>query len=539
MKKIKKTSVMFKLGRKKTLVVIIAGLTICVLVLFLVDIVMSTHCFGRLELRRLSVHMSPSNVLAGGSGRFDGDRNMKAGNEVVISSRNTGNNMNNDNPARFFYQEYQADEGDTYNTSHTKHNRTRESKPADRDSRVRRKSYHRRLGLKDNILANISLGDLKHVTESSGINRTKFMTWSEKLFLSQNQIKASFAMPNFTIVGRDICGKDTELLILMPAIPDHQFTRELIRQTWASTVYGMSWPGRTPDLKAKVAFVFGTQGLPVHKIKALKRESLTYQDVVAADFVDSYRNLTLKMMVGLHWVSKHCPRARYVLKCDLDTFVNLPLMARILPIISAKVPRFMIGHRHEKSLPPVLRSGKWAVSETDYPFEYFPPYLIGHSYVMSADIAPRIVSVAKSLPLIPAEDAHITGVIARILRVPRLHFDGFAHLNKICLPCNILYNEDVSMTKMSLSRLLLMWRDIVRNTCSPRELPLTGNDIPQPMRNKEGKEKSIDVANNSSKNASSGDLEKPQLHHLQQQKQHHQILTHSKEHKIQLPPAWH
>ena len=63
------------------------------------------------------------------------------------------------------------------------------------------------------------------------------------------------------------------------------------------------------------------------------QESSKYHDVVAADFVDSYRNLTLKMMVGLKWVSRFCPHSRFVLKCDLDTFVNLPLLTRILPSI--------------------------------------------------------------------------------------------------------------------------------------------------------------------------------------------------------------
>ena len=182
-------------------------------------------------------------------------------------------------------------------------------------------------------------------------------------------------------------------------------------------------------------------------------------------------------MTGLRWATQFCPSAKYILKCDLDTFINLPLLTRFLPIIKGKVRQFMIGHGHEKQLPPVLREGKWAVSDHLYPFDYFPPYLIGHSYAMTSDIVKHLLSVSDFIPLIPAEDAFITGVLARIIRVPRLHFDGFAHDNHVCLPCNIVYNEDITMTKMSLSRLLLLWRQISMDDCLAEELPLIRNQF--------------------------------------------------------------
>ena len=149
-------------------------------------------------------------------------------------------------------------------------------------------------------------------------------------------------------------------------------------------------------------------------------------------------------------------------------------------ILRAKVPRFVIGHKHVQASPRVVRTGKWGVNFTAYPFNCYPPYLVGPSYVMTTDLASRMISVAQKIPLVPNEDAHITGILARVLRVPRLHFDAFAHDDKKCLPCNIVYNEEVSMTNMSLSRIMLLWRDILRGDCSSAELLLVGNSILSP-----------------------------------------------------------
>ena len=45
-------------------------------------------------------------------------------------------------------------------------------------------------------------------------------------------------------------------------------------------------------------------------------------DLVQENFVDSYRNLTLKTLMAIRWASTYCSNANFVLKIDDDVLVN-------------------------------------------------------------------------------------------------------------------------------------------------------------------------------------------------------------------------
>jgi len=49
-----------------------------------------------------------------------------------------------------------------------------------------------------------------------------------------------------------------------------------------------------------------------------------------ADLEDSYRNLTLKAIGALWWISRYCNRTRFVLKTDDDAFVNMRALLKHL-----------------------------------------------------------------------------------------------------------------------------------------------------------------------------------------------------------------
>ena len=46
------------------------------------------------------------------------------------------------------------------------------------------------------------------------------------------------------------------------------------------------------------------------------------QDVIFANMVDTYYNLTLKVLFGLSWAAQHCPSFEFVVKVDSDVFLN-------------------------------------------------------------------------------------------------------------------------------------------------------------------------------------------------------------------------
>ena len=56
--------------------------------------------------------------------------------------------------------------------------------------------------------------------------------------------------------------------------------------------------------------------------KRIEIESNFYNDVVQANFIDSYDNLTLKTLSGLRWVSLYCSNSIFTIKVDDDVLVN-------------------------------------------------------------------------------------------------------------------------------------------------------------------------------------------------------------------------
>jgi len=78
------------------------------------------------------------------------------------------------------------------------------------------------------------------------------------------------------------------------------------------------------------------------------------------------RNMTLKALAALDWVSKHCAGAAYYVKADDDAFINpFALLIHLRDIHAA-------GYRQRLLMclvwdrPVVARRGKWAVSTAEY-----------------------------------------------------------------------------------------------------------------------------------------------------------------------------
>ncbi|CAK9293524.1 unnamed protein product [Gordionus sp. m RMFG-2023] len=57
--------------------------------------------------------------------------------------------------------------------------------------------------------------------------------------------------------------------------------------------------------------------------KRLKIEARKYRDIVQGNFLDSYQNLTYKMIMGFKWIVSRCPKADYILKMDDDIYIDI------------------------------------------------------------------------------------------------------------------------------------------------------------------------------------------------------------------------
>ncbi|XP_037075434.1 beta-1,3-galactosyltransferase 4-like, partial [Pollicipes pollicipes] len=111
----------------------------------------------------------------------------------------------------------------------------------------------------------------------------------------------------------------TRLLVVVASTPANVSRRNVIRATWG-----------TVALRTDVVLVF-LVGRTTERVQArLMREHAEHGDIVQGNFVDSYRNLTLKTTCMLEWVSRFCSRASLVLKVDEDVFLHIPNLLSFL-----------------------------------------------------------------------------------------------------------------------------------------------------------------------------------------------------------------
>lgn len=121
--------------------------------------------------------------------------------------------------------------------------------------------------------------------------------------------------------GDTICiGQNVTLLAMVPVSPHKLINRLIIRTSWMS---------RSITPRMRVIFLTGYSSNQTVN-EQLKEESQLYGDIVQESFMDTYKNLTLKTMMGIKWATKYCSNAKFYLKIDDDMVVNAPRLVEFL-----------------------------------------------------------------------------------------------------------------------------------------------------------------------------------------------------------------
>lgn len=216
--------------------------------------------------------------------------------------------------------------------------------------------------------------------------------------------------PNF-------CNKDglnktsVFLLVLMTSSPSNFKQRDIQRKSCMSLsqVYGRNFLS---------LFLLGDSGNEKISAKVVE-ESFKHGDILQENFQDSYINLTVKIQMGMKWVSMYCPQAEYILKTDDDVFVSLSNIVQLLE----KAPRknYYTGYVYTGTKPLREKKYKWYISEEQYPRSIFPPYCCGIGYILSGDLAPKIFTQSLTIPYIYLEDVFTGLCIEKLNIVPKVN----------------------------------------------------------------------------------------------------------------------
>lgn len=116
--------------------------------------------------------------------------------------------------------------------------------------------------------------------------------------------------------------KNIFLLIFIHSAVNNFYKRQVIRDTWGSLT-------DVSKRQIRKVFLVGSTEDPSSQSKLIV-ENNVHHDIIQGNFIDSYRNLTYKHVMGLKWVVYHCRTTKFILKTDDDIFVDLSQLVEYL-----------------------------------------------------------------------------------------------------------------------------------------------------------------------------------------------------------------
>ncbi|KAF4083295.1 hypothetical protein AMELA_G00138270 [Ameiurus melas] len=227
------------------------------------------------------------------------------------------------------------------------------------------------------------------------INRYDFIN---KSFRVSREEASSFISFPYLIDHKYTCiEKDVLLLLFVKSSPENFLRRQAIRSTWGNQTYIKIELG----VNVKVVFVMGVHP-DRHKHDAIQKqlqaEDQVYRDLVQQAFLDTFHNLTVKLLLQFHWAHANCAHARFLMSADDDIFVHIPNLVRSLQEFSAQgVVDLWVGHVHRGSPPMRRKDSKYYVPVQMYQWSTYPDYTAGAGYVVSRDVADKIYQATLSL----------------------------------------------------------------------------------------------------------------------------------------------
>uniref|UniRef100_A0A0A9YDT9 Hexosyltransferase n=1 Tax=Lygus hesperus TaxID=30085 RepID=A0A0A9YDT9_LYGHE len=190
--------------------------------------------------------------------------------------------------------------------------------------------------------------------------------------------------------------------------PEHWNKRDAIRESWVTFLRGDD----------TYVFSIGALGLSKEVRNLLITEQQTHSDLLIVPVVDSYQNLTAKVLSTFEQLVNR-RTFKYVVKADDDTYLNVEGIRQELKVAPER--RFYWGYFHGAA--HVFRNGKYKETEWFLADRYLP-YALGGAYVLSYDLVQYIVNNGPLFSKYKSEDVTV-GTWLAPLNITRRHDTRF------------------------------------------------------------------------------------------------------------------
>ncbi|XP_045202461.2 beta-1,3-galactosyltransferase 5-like [Mercenaria mercenaria] len=213
----------------------------------------------------------------------------------------------------------------------------------------------------------------------------------------------------------NLCSKVENLtvIVIVHSAIQHFGHRTVIRETWTNNSY-------YPHLgNIKILFLLGKDNDLKHQL-LIDNEFKRHGDILQGDFIDAYKNMTHKNVMGFKWLSERCRNAKIVLKIDDDVVINM------FYFLSQFARSFLMKTKHMScvrlSKITVKRGGKWAVDRSLFQgnYYYYPDYCQGFMVAISIDVIPALYKSASITPFFWIDDVFAYGMVPA--NVPEMQY---------------------------------------------------------------------------------------------------------------------
>ncbi|XP_070157666.1 beta-1,3-galactosyltransferase 5 isoform X2 [Polyergus mexicanus] len=151
--------------------------------------------------------------------------------------------------------------------------------------------------------------------------------------------------------------------------------------------------------------------------EALLDESRRFSDILQGDFLDTYRNLTYKHLMGLRWATNNCKHIKYIMKMDDDIVVDIyGILEKLHTDIIEK--NSLAGYIMKNMIPIREPANKWYVSKTEYADNIYPDFVSGWLYITNSQMANKLINYAEtSHKYFWIDDVFVTGILRKVLYI--------------------------------------------------------------------------------------------------------------------------
>ncbi|UJR35328.1 hypothetical protein I4U23_028089 [Adineta vaga] len=211
------------------------------------------------------------------------------------------------------------------------------------------------------------------------------------------------------------------LLLAILSRASNVHIREAIRQTWgAIKVYN--------NIEIRVSFIVGVDD---GMLKQIELEQAIYHDVIQVNLPENYPFVSYKELAALCWSRYFCSEIQYIFKADEDIHLNIPLLTSLVAeyMKNESLPNtpLIFGWFRHKSR--VDRTGRYTVTEEEYPGFYYPPYTFGIGYLVTKAGRDNLcINAQRPHPVTRVGDAYITGILRDHSKVDYARFNDVHYI---------------------------------------------------------------------------------------------------------------